>query len=224
MLQNNLTISQNRDINNLGPVGKNSYSENHKTPEGRHSNRIFSKNRKSLSNKTPLGQKNEKENINLGKIHENNKMKAHLKGYVYIGTRTKAGHSGSTLKTNQDTWVVETDFMGYKDALYSAVFDGHGTQGHKVSAFLKTQTHKNLHNYLKKKGADLKSGIPKYNLDTYNSIRSAFIESFHFTNDDLNKQKGIYTDLSGSTGVTVLILNGIIYCGNVGDSKAVLVS
>lgn len=224
MLQNNLSLTGHQNMGRQNPPGIG----NKNSPDLLNSGRFFDQNRRSLSTKTPLNRIDRDGHTPGIPPSPTMKTNAKLKGYIYPGVRTKAGHSGSTAKTNQDAYVIETDYLGHKDCLYSAVFDGHGTQGHKVSEFLKKQCHKNLQTYLRKNGSDpvMSRNRPThgYNLDAYNSIRAAFIESFHFTNDDLNKQKNIYTDLSGSTGVTVMILNRIIYCGNVGDSKAVLVS
>lgn len=147
------------------------------------------------------------------------------KTLVYIGTRTKGGHSGATPKTNQDTFVIELDYMGLNDSIYAAVFDGHGTQGHKVSGYLRVHTQKNLAYFLKKKGqSTISESDSQMDSNTSSLIRSAFIEAFHYTNDELNKNKNIFTDLSGSTGVTILLFNNILYCANAGDSKCVIVT
>ena len=147
------------------------------------------------------------------------------KNLFIVGTRSKGGHSGATPKTNQDSWVVEFDYMGINDAVYAAVFDGHGTQGHKASGYLKIHTQKNLDNFLKRKQLGFLNGTSTANdSNTSSLVRSALVESFHYTNDELNKNKNIFTDLSGSTGVAILLQNGILYCANVGDSKCVIVT
>jgi hypothetical protein len=152
MLQNNLSLKGHQNMVRQNPpvIG------NKNSPNELNSGHLFDQNRKSLSTKTPLN-RIDKDGNTLGGIPSSptiKKNKAGLKGYIYPGVRTKAGHSGSTAKTNQDAYVVETDYLGHKDCLYSAVFDGHGTQGHKVSEFLKKQCHRNLQTYLRKNGSD----------------------------------------------------------------------
>ena len=46
------------------------------------------------------------------------------------------------------------------------------------------------------------------------------IDSFVSTNAELNSKLSNVTELSGSTGVGVLIYNDKFYCANVGDSEA----
>ena len=56
------------------------------------------------------------------------------KNYLSV-SRTKAGTNGKTAKINQDIVIIETKFPhGLK--LFS-VCDGHGLNGHLVSAFIK---------------------------------------------------------------------------------------
>ena len=52
-----------------------------------------------------------------------------------IAVRTKAGTNGKQLKINQDITIVE-NFHPYGIKLF-CVCDGHGLNGHMVSAFIK---------------------------------------------------------------------------------------
>ena len=51
-------------------------------------------------------------------------------------------------------------------------------------------------------------------------IAKLLIDCFVYTNADLNSKLSNITELSGSTGVGVLIYNNKFYCANVGDSEA----
>lgn len=53
------------------------------------------------------------------------------------GVRSRAGRVGNTKKTNQDNYVINHSFFGHGDSAFFTVVDGHGTDGHKVSHFLK---------------------------------------------------------------------------------------
>jgi serine/threonine protein phosphatase PrpC len=55
-------------------------------------------------------------------------------------------------------------------------------------------------------------------------IHSCIVQSFMETDSELNSSKHIDTDESGSTGVIVLSLGRRIYCANVGDSSAGLIT
>ena len=57
-------------------------------------------------------------------------------------------------------------------------------------------------------------------LESDDDIARILIDSFVFTNQDLNSKLSSITELSGSTGVGVLIYNDKFYCANVGDSEA----
>jgi len=57
-------------------------------------------------------------------------------------------------------------------------------------------------------------------LEADEDIAKLLIDQFVFTNADLNSKLSSITDLSGSTGVGVLIYNNKFYCANVGDSEA----
>lgn len=52
-------------------------------------------------------------------------------------SRSAAGFSDGKLKTNQDAVYVNARVKGHPSTGLFAVFDGHGSLGHKVSAFLK---------------------------------------------------------------------------------------
>lgn len=52
-----------------------------------------------------------------------------------IAVKTKAGTNGNQIKTNQDIAIIETN-LPHSVRLY-CVCDGHGLNGHLVSAFIK---------------------------------------------------------------------------------------
>jgi serine/threonine protein phosphatase PrpC len=56
-----------------------------------------------------------------------------------VSCRTRAGFNGYTEKTNQDSFFMDKLFMGSEKKAFFGVFDGHGSQGHKVSAYLKPE-------------------------------------------------------------------------------------
>ena len=121
----------------------------------------------------------------------------------YCG-KSHAGMSpGVPVKENQDAGLVLTPAGG--GHLFVGVFDGHGENGRKVSQFLIERVPKHLTN-----NGDYKKG--KFE----DAIRSAA----EVSNNELRRQ-GFDLSTSGSTGCMLLIEEGRMLSGNVGDSRAV---
>jgi serine/threonine protein phosphatase PrpC len=57
-------------------------------------------------------------------------------------------------------------------------------------------------------------------METDEDVGKMLIDSFVGTNNELNQKLSNITELSGSTGVGVLVYNNKFYCANVGDSEA----
>lgn len=112
---------------------------------------------------------------------------------------------------NQDASLVVEHFAGRPDAYLLGVFDGHGAYGHDVSRYIKEHLEECIMRTLK--STDL--GNPELVIDAIKDgfksvstgIRRGTIDSIH----------------SGSTCVIVVIIGDVCICGNVGDSRAVLV-
>lgn len=130
---------------------------------------------------------------------------------ILLSTSTKsmAGFSEGKTKTNQDSVFSCPTLKGSSNSSLFAVFDGHGTLGHKVSNFLKLH----IGDAVELRFDPLKS----YGEQDYASmIESACLD----VNSKLVNNALINTLLSGSTGIVVLLHNDKIVCGNVGDSRA----
>ena len=59
------------------------------------------------------------------------------KTFIEYYFQTHPGFSDGRTKTNQDAIFIQVDFEQTDELSVFAVFDGHGTLGHKVSEFLK---------------------------------------------------------------------------------------
>uniref|UniRef100_A0AC34RJ63 PPM-type phosphatase domain-containing protein n=1 Tax=Panagrolaimus sp. JU765 TaxID=591449 RepID=A0AC34RJ63_9BILA len=90
-------------------------------------------------------------------------------------------------------------------AAFFAVYDGHG--GAKVSEYAGIHLHKRI---VKNKSYE-DGNIPE-------AIRIGFLD----LDEHMQKDEGIKEDMSGTTAVIVLIKNNKVFCGNVGDSRAVV--
>jgi protein phosphatase 2C family protein 2/3 len=89
-------------------------------------------------------------------------------------------------------------------AAFFAVYDGHG--GAKVSEYAGIHLHKRIVNNQFYK----EDRIPE-------AIQHGFLD----LDEQMINDEGIKEEMSGTTAITVLIKNNVVYCGNVGDSRAV---
>lgn len=151
--------------------------------------------------------------------------------------KSRAGATpGNVPKTNQDAFIINNNFCGFKNKSFYAVCDGHGTNGHLVSGFVKNNLSskekikilfflsnlwirlifyyfykENIENYIRE----------QKNSDSPNNIKMAINEGYFNTHRQLLESK-IECSFSGTTTVSVLIINKKLYCANVGDSRAIM--
>lgn len=91
-----------------------------------------------------------------------------------------------------------------KDAAFFAVYDGHG--GAKVAQYAGSHVHRKI------------VMQPSYQKgDVVEAIKKGFLE----VDSDMLKDESMKDELAGTTAVVVLIKDGKLYCGNVGDSRAI---
>jgi protein phosphatase 2C family protein 2/3 len=90
------------------------------------------------------------------------------------------------------------------DAAFFAVYDGHG--GSKISEYAGKHLHKFITNREEYKDGDAEKGM-----------KQAFLEIDRVMLED----ETLKNEQSGSTAVAIIIKNGLLFCANVGDSRAV---
>jgi len=133
-------------------------------------------------------------------------------GVVYsYAHATRAGKIPNKVKPNQDSYITYANLTGQPDRFIFGVCDGHGPQGHLVSGFIKENLPKSLE--IEYKG-DKKPSSP--------NMHDLIKRSFALTNTDLNNSSHMNLNFSGSTTVTVIILNNKLWCANLGDSRAIM--
>ena len=59
-----------------------------------------------------------------------------VKGFSSITACTKPGESFNATKTNQDSYLIDTEVAKDSNKILFGVFDGHGSHGDKVSQYL----------------------------------------------------------------------------------------
>ena len=119
---------------------------------------------------------------------------------------TKTGFiPGNTQKTNQDSYFAHINFANQPDMYLFGVCDGHGFYGGEVSGFIKQR---------------LPSLLTEHP-EILSNPKKALSVCIHKCNQELG-QINLDVKFSGSTLIVVLIRGNIVYCANVGDSRALL--
>ncbi|XP_031398064.1 probable protein phosphatase 2C 35 isoform X1 [Punica granatum] len=108
-------------------------------------------------------------------------------------------------KENQDSFCIKTQLRGNANVHFFGVFDGHGQFGTQCANFVRDR----LVEALLEEPSLLDDPVKAYN--------SAFLR----TNQELH-ESGIDDSMSGTTAITVLVVEDKIFVANVGDSRAVI--
>lgn len=138
---------------------------------------------------------------------------------MVFGIRTRRGFDlNDCFKKNQDSYLACTQLIGSKTAHVFGICDGHGKQGEKIAEFITKNFSANFSQALKKTNLlSDKEETQKVISELENYIYFALKK----TVSDLNE-----TDLdflySGSTFSVIVILDNCVFCGNVGDSRAIM--
>mmetsp|Transcript_1987 Transcript_1987/g.3218 ORF Transcript_1987/g.3218 Transcript_1987/m.3218 type:complete len:434 (+) Transcript_1987:250-1551(+) len=109
-------------------------------------------------------------------------------------------------KVNQDSYFCDYNFDGKDNCRLFGVCDGHGEYGHNVSALVARKLPKYLKTF-------------NYEQEPEEAIKSAVAKVV-----ETLRKSNINTTFSGTTLVFSLMVNGTVYTGNVGDSRAIVVS
>ena len=122
------------------------------------------------------------------------------------GSHTQGGTDAfGRIKTNQDSYIEkeEENSLNIKEYTFG-VFDGHGLQGHLVSAAIK--------NYL-----------DNCSYEQYQT-KKKILEMFNSLSSTIENSNSFDIFCSGSTVVVVHISKEKIICANCGDSRAILIT
>lgn len=125
---------------------------------------------------------------------------------IAVAVETHLG--GRTVQ--QDEALVITGFLSHlqKPLHLLAVFDGHGSEGHKAAKAAK-----------KEFPIVLESLSDKLLEDPQAALKSAF----HTVNETLSNDPSWDSYLSGTTAVLALIIDNVLHVAHVGDSRLVLI-
>ena len=226
-----LNLNLNQKINNNNNSNSNSISKKEKEHKKIMLSEIITSNNNNNKDKTP---KKEKVNINLtnNKYPKNNNknntipikpLNNNISNNIYnfkaFSVLSLAGKNFGVRKTNQDTPVASVNINDITGFNIFGVLDGHGSNGHYVSQFLR--------NYLIEKISKNKEISETKDLHKiYETIKKSnyalLINIFLKADEALYKQPFDVT-FSGTTCVLVIQIGKKIICANVGDSRAILV-
>ena len=147
------------------------------------------------------------------------------KNICSISYKTQAGKVNSfQTKTNQDSYLIATNILGLSGFSLFGVFDGHGTQGHLVSDYVKNYfnqffAQKSLYEreYTKNSSISIDLVYDKLSENSYSLINLAF----NLCENSLSKAR-LDPNMSGTTCVIVFVVGDKIICANAGDSRSIL--
>ena len=155
------------------------------------------------------------------------------------GSRDKSPNNSHDLtshnKKNQDAYVVIKNFLGLTDHWFFGVFDGHGSEGHKVSHFIKRQLPQSIINNIMLQNQNADTDQQNDSEDKLRNTEAAslvdktvtasqMIEVMNKSIIDINKSLGPEGKHSGSTCCVCTIVGDKLICANTGDSRAILIS
>ncbi|XP_050416346.1 probable protein phosphatase 2C T23F11.1 [Patella vulgata] len=104
----------------------------------------------------------------------------------------------------EDAHIHLLSLPGDKESCFFGVFDGHG--GGKIAQYAGNNLHKK---------------IVLHTQYAQGNISEAIKQGFLTVDEDMLKDDAMKDELAGTTAVIVLLKNRKLYCGNVGDSRAV---
>ena len=130
------------------------------------------------------------------------------------------GEDGFT-KVNQDSFLVLQNEYNLKDFNIFAVMDGHGINGHLVSRFVTKYFTSFFKKNKKMNSSNSNEDQIFYRLKK--NDHEVLKRAFRHAERDIEKNSDIDANFSGTTCVMVFQVGNRILCGNVGDSRAIMV-
>ena len=182
-----------------------------------------SKNKKKSKKDKDDKEKKEHHRGSTQVVPEDMKVNALATGRVKnVASQSQAGkgEDGFT-KVNQDSFLVIQNEYNLKDFNIFAVMDGHGVNGHLVSRFVT----KYFTSFFKK-NKKMNSSNSDENQIFYRLKKNdhdVLKRAFRHAERDIEKNNDIDANFSGTTCVMVFQVGDRILCGNVGDSRAIMV-
>ncbi|CAI2387371.1 unnamed protein product [Moneuplotes crassus] len=203
---------------------------------------------RELSNITSNKARKSLEPLQLDKEEFSPETSSPLGGRLTFAKMTRTGYipvlpeTGFKKKQNQDSSIILQNFLGITNNYFLGVFDGHGTNGAKVSGFIKNAIPEEIKRAYEELtspvGTDINSNFKTMTagfinkdknparLDTYQNLRfrTKIIEQSIDNAQKKLKNRAIDIKFSGSTANICLVgPDHVLTCANVGDSRSILI-
>ncbi|GMH65143.1 hypothetical protein TL16_g04126, partial [Triparma laevis f. inornata] len=136
--------------------------------------------------------------------------------YAYVSQ--KGYYPNALNKPNQDSFCAIPKFCKTSSCSLFGVFDGHGSFGDTCSIFAKNKLPYNFMEFVKETG----KGVHDLTQQELEKISTS--PTFYPPPHTQCHRAAFDDQLSGTTGITVLILGKYLYIANVGDSRAIICS
>ena len=158
-----------------------------------------------------------------------------LNNYIY----SSATQKGFIIKNkvekenNQDVSLILEDVCGIKNYNIYCIMDGHGSNGHLVSKYIKDKIIQNLNNinfYFKK--ISNKINTKEYPANVLELIKKKLeknnykkiVDFFKLLDNGLSSNEILFdVNFSGSTCIILFQIGKYLICSNVGDSRAIMI-
>jgi serine/threonine protein phosphatase PrpC len=185
------------------PSSKNSTPKNSETRSSKSKHRRFSSTgERPLSHNTLRKSEPEKTNKRKFSLESRSEVPVVLSYSHFTQTGFIPGNPG---KVNQDNFFEHVNFANYPDLYFFGVCDGHGMYGGEVSGFVKQRL----------------PVLLSQDSSVYTNPKKALTTCILRCNDEL-AEVGLDVNFSGTTLVCMLIKGSLLYCANVGDSRALV--
>jgi serine/threonine protein phosphatase PrpC/CRP-like cAMP-binding protein len=137
--------------------------------------------------------------------------------WSYAWVSQRGYYPNAPYKENQDAYTCLPKFGDQGDMSFFGIFDGHGKDGHLCARFAS-----------KVLPMILSESISKFenvarSVASVSQIRQMLTLSHIQTNQRLRDDRSIEEKLAGTTAISCLFHNNLIYISNVGDSRAILI-
>ena len=223
--RSNKKKSQHKGSADILPLISNSKNNDTKLP-------LIEKNLLLNKGENKINIQNNNKNTNENKYESLLHSKSLFKDQKYA-TYSKMGleEGGKAKENNQDMSIILNNVCEYENYSIYGIMDGHGSNGHLVSNFVKEKIEEYFNNkklFTKKKSI---TGFSPMDVDNsskiYEKLKShdyELIRKFYKNvNEELYNTK-FDVHFSGTTCILVFKVGKKLICSNVGDSRAILIN
>ena len=246
LLKNNINDnSKEKNTKNINNINRNKKKKNINNIETEFLPIIGNNNQNNVKSKLPSFEKNfyhirsDKKLINKVEKNTHHRYKSDTlidKEYILIkkkyATYSRKGteEDGKNKENNQDTSIILNNICEIDNYCIYGIMDGHGSNGHLISNFVKEKIEEYFNNKKIYKSKKLTKAVSSLEVRLSDKIYEKLINNnyeiiknfYNKVNQELYDTK-FDIHFSGTTCILVFKIGQKIICSNVGDSRAILV-